>query len=163
MAQLVARLTGGQEAVSSSLATRTIPSVHMDTRIFYFSSFVMNIGTTSRRILEVRRTFCAKYSFTVRIATNFLRISATITCLYLFCQRFPGWAWTHFTFRVQFFILPAYSRLWRVSIFCSVNPNRNERNSFRFFIPANIIMKAWNKTGRLARYSWYLARLPVYY
>ena len=31
VAQLVARLTGGQEAVSSSLATRTMSSVHNDT------------------------------------------------------------------------------------------------------------------------------------
>ena len=43
MAQLVARLTGGQEAVSSSLATRTMQSVLigseypvMDTLLFYF-------------------------------------------------------------------------------------------------------------------------------
>ena len=43
VAQLVARLTGGQEAVSSSLATRTMQSVLigseypvMDTLLFYF-------------------------------------------------------------------------------------------------------------------------------
>ncbi len=42
VAQLVARLTGGQEAASSSLVTPTNPSVHKDTRIFLFSSFVMD-------------------------------------------------------------------------------------------------------------------------
>ena len=40
VAQLVARLTGGQEAASSSLVTRTISSIHkgfdfMNTRFFY--------------------------------------------------------------------------------------------------------------------------------
>ena len=44
VAQLVARHIWDVDAVGSNPATPTNPSVHMDTRIFYFLNVVMNIG-----------------------------------------------------------------------------------------------------------------------